>query len=1218
MPTINIDMNAFDALQRYKLELATHVGSAIGISMNSAVHHLLSTVGVVTPPRAERVGPGSLISNETTTETIEGNPAQFVSQRCSLDSQYRTSAKDLYTYFQEWCNESEAYCPSQRRFGMQLTAMGLQRKRRSGGTHWWEGIQVSHVPASGHMKQQRFKRLFNRVFMDQANQPIYIPLIDVVNQVGNDFSVLVPEEFGKLFDTKEWVESVQPVSRMLDRRMHTLHEKVILELTRKLRADHPNANVQPNSAHRKEHHKVPDMPVDYYPDVVDFTNKIAYEVHVHRRRADEKWSKLPGDWRGVNVFTVYNGEPTHLRETGFGELRYTGQFGEGFKSTTPVGRPESSDEVIQNLLDGLFSGALDRGIDLQLSRDGSGRWISFPDNFMSILLQPRNRALLVTVYGNPESFNDLGRTLQMKADRAPYSRFHIRSTQDLPTAVDIIETSLKLRSEKVHGSAPRFEPMRTIDVQPFRLTSSFLAMPASMDVTSLIGQQIRSQGAKRCLIVVSNNAIAEEMRARLFGRFSLSFRVLDSAGDVRGGRFLPAEPPKSLFIATHALFKELRSADSPQSRQETSWDMVAIDGIPELLKDELWWHTDGRDLLKSRGFTRHLSIISPPAIFKQPEILETIHDLLDQRPLPYWYEACEPWDTFKDTASIEEFVATLPMEEHARISDSTSFLERTYFTQAITQTIRDVVGRMNGEDSPSVVRVGGHFGSGKTHTLMTLYHLVNNPDEANRNVNVQDALQGLNVPDDARAFFINGAEIGTTPVIAGLPPLWSELARQVDLNLFTSLIENPGGTHRPPNTALYQRILEAASPGVILVDETEAYIRTVNASSEERHSQLSAQSLNDLIRLSYSVVGITVVFTNSETEDEYFDRSRLEMALELDERLTATRTPVDDDEILEVVKKRIFKEIDQETGNEVAAAYHRLYMSAPDQFDILVSNPPYTDRLANAYPFHPQLIDLLSTDLQDSGPSSKPGLRRLLQTLAGIVADQWGNRQSAYSIQPSHLPLGGGWVRTLLTQNERSEDRQHRLAALDHMRERLTKEVIRADQQGRSGTRTYNHDPVLRSVSNAVFAETLRPGPTTPSHICLAVADPDIRPEHIHEALSAPAFRLLLGPPPNPDSNIMHLYQVDPNPLLTSEFLTEVTMPPANRAEALDFLVRMNLEPFWDGGHPSFRKIAGRRGYNVTRQSREQTWPKLIELLELDTKVDSDGIRKEVKRRLGI
>ena len=75
--------------------------------------------------------------------------------------------------------------------------------------------------------------------------------------------------------------------------------------------------------------------------------------------------------------------------------------------------------------------------------------------------------------------------------------------------------------------------------------------------------------------------------------------------------------------------------------------------------------------------------------------------------------------------------------------------------------------------------------------------------------------------------------------------------------------------------------------------------------------------------------------------------------------------------------------------------------------------------------------------------------------------------------------------------------------------------------------------------------------------------------------------------------------------------------PPENYEEALEFLVRMALEPIWKEG-PSFKRIAGMRGYSVTRQSREQIWPKLIELLELRRKADTDRVRSEVRRRLGI
>ena len=53
-----------------------------------------------------------------------------------------------------------------------------------------------------------------------------------------------------------------------------------------------------------EYIKVADMPLDYYPDVADFTNKVAYEVDVYGKRKEHEWSNMPEGWRGVNVCTV--------------------------------------------------------------------------------------------------------------------------------------------------------------------------------------------------------------------------------------------------------------------------------------------------------------------------------------------------------------------------------------------------------------------------------------------------------------------------------------------------------------------------------------------------------------------------------------------------------------------------------------------------------------------------------------------------------------------------------------------------------------------------------------------------------------------------------------------------------------------------------------------------------------------------------------------------
>ena len=76
-------------------------------------------------------------------------------------------------------------------------------------------------------------------------------------------------------------------------------------------------------------------------------------------------------------------------------------------------------------------------------------------------------------------------------------------------------------------------------------------------------------------------------------------------------------------------------------------------------------------------------------------------------------------------------------------------------------------------------------------------------------------------------------------------------------------------------------------------------------------------------------------------------------------------------------------------------------------------------------------------------------------------------------------------------------------------------------------------------------------------------------------------------------------------------------MPLENYDLALNFLVRTRLEPVWKDG-PEFRKIAGVRGYSVTLQRSETSWPTLVKLLRLNTRADTDRIRRQVRKRLGI
>ena len=69
----------------------------------------------------------------------------FLDTRCEVGDEYRSPAKDLYAGYLEWCDETGRAAAQQRSFGMCLSSMGFQRRRRGRGKHWWEGIKLTAI-----------------------------------------------------------------------------------------------------------------------------------------------------------------------------------------------------------------------------------------------------------------------------------------------------------------------------------------------------------------------------------------------------------------------------------------------------------------------------------------------------------------------------------------------------------------------------------------------------------------------------------------------------------------------------------------------------------------------------------------------------------------------------------------------------------------------------------------------------------------------------------------------------------------------------------------------------------------------------------------------------------------------------------------------------------------------------------------------------------------
>ena len=73
--------------------------------------------------------------------TEMGPVDDFVSDACATGGRAMMLAGELYTSYARWCLDNGYLAHSQRKFGLELTARGYERKRRGKGKHWWIGVQ---------------------------------------------------------------------------------------------------------------------------------------------------------------------------------------------------------------------------------------------------------------------------------------------------------------------------------------------------------------------------------------------------------------------------------------------------------------------------------------------------------------------------------------------------------------------------------------------------------------------------------------------------------------------------------------------------------------------------------------------------------------------------------------------------------------------------------------------------------------------------------------------------------------------------------------------------------------------------------------------------------------------------------------------------------------------------------------------------------------------
>ena len=363
--------------------------------------------------------------------------------------------------------------------------------------------------------------------------------------------------------------------------------------------------------------------------------------------------------------------------------------------------------------------------------------------------------------------------------------------------------------------------------------------------------------------------------------------------------------------------------------------------------------------------------------------------------------------------------------------DAEMFFEKSYLTLGLKNVMSKVgAGLMGATDSGDrIISLQTSFGGGKTHMLIALWHLAKNADTLRKSKSLQEVHRALGnrLPKKPVnvAVFTNQTCDSTQGRDAGdgvhTHTIWGEIAFQLGgKELYQRIAVND--EKRTVPQGIFAEILQRAAPCLILIDELADYCVGASAVAVG-NSTLSDQTISFMQQLTEAanntpgtVVLATLPASHMEVANSELGKEILTSLEKRFGRMGADMKPVADDEIYQVVRRRLFENLgDTAEHARTASAYGALYRQHEKDVPADATKATYQERIARAYPFHPELIDALYTRW-----GAHPDFQRtrgVLRLLGSIVNDLWQRRDTNTQSQPLIQPCHVRWTIDALQSN---------------------------------------------------------------------------------------------------------------------------------------------------------------------------------------------------------
>lgn len=289
------------------------------------------------------------------------------------------------------------------------------------------------------------------------------------------------------------------------------------------------------------------------------------------------------------------------------------------------------------------------------------------------------------------------------------------------------------------------------------------------------------------------------------------------------------------------------------------------------------------------------------------------------------------------------------------------FFQNTHPTSALTKLCKDVFGRLaSTTDSGAVLRLSTGFGGGKTHALMTLWHLAQNIGNPSMG---GDLLAPAGRQKKVKVVGVDAEGAGY--------PIFARHHEQEARSLAAELAFQLGGPSAlnafgPANLAAAspdERTVEAMLPNepiLILLDELVLYM-----------AKLTRQEVGNLIGFLRTLItaivsrkqAVLVITDPADQPADAENAARLgQLAREIEQQTGRQATVIEPigNETAQVIIRRLFESVDAEAAAKASADYHGLYERVAEEHPELVPeesrSPQYAERIRVCYPLHPRLL----------------------------------------------------------------------------------------------------------------------------------------------------------------------------------------------------------------------------------------------------------------------